>query len=105
MCLGRSHVHSGNVELVINLLSGHVSPQLHVVFDDGFTLILVLRSNTFPANWADLIAASNESVSFPDVDSSKLWFKQTYNDVTEPASALMLLFNLRISIANLLHFL
>ena len=84
--LGRSPAHAGNVALVLNPSSGHVSPQFHVVFDDQFTLISALRSNTVPANWADLVATSTESVSSPDVDSSKLWFKQSYNDDTDPES-------------------
>ena len=84
--LGRSPAHAGNVALVLNPSSGHVSPQFHVVFDDEFTLISALRCNTVPANWADLVATSTESVSSPDVDSSKLWFKQTYNDHTDPES-------------------
>ena len=46
VCLGRSHVHAGNVVLVLNPSSGHVLPQFHVVFDDGFALIPALRLNT-----------------------------------------------------------
>ena len=37
--LGRSSAHAGNVALVLNLETGHVSPQHHVVFDDNFSTI------------------------------------------------------------------
>ena len=37
--LGYSPVHVGNVALVLNLLTGHVGPQYHVVFDDEFTTV------------------------------------------------------------------
>eukprot|EP00957_Ditylum_brightwellii_P076868 5842871-Ditylum_brightwellii.AAC.1 len=32
--LGHSPVHAGNVALVLNLQTGHVSPQYHIVFDN-----------------------------------------------------------------------
>ena len=37
--LGHSPVHAGNVALVLNLQTGHVSPQYHIVFDDEFTTV------------------------------------------------------------------
>ena len=37
--LGRSPAHVGNVALVLNPKTGLVSPQFHVVFDDGFTTV------------------------------------------------------------------
>ena len=44
--LGRSPVHVGNVAMVLNLSSGHVSLQYHAVFDDDFSLIPSLRTST-----------------------------------------------------------
>ena len=52
--LGRSSAHAGNVSLVLNLSTGHVSPQFHVVFDDDFTLVPAMRSKTVPANYEEL---------------------------------------------------
>lgn len=37
--LGRSPKHSGTVALVLNLSTGHITPQYHVVFDDGFETV------------------------------------------------------------------
>ena len=55
MYLGRSPVHASNVALVLNLNTGHVSPQYHLVFDDEFSTVKYLTSNNIPLpNWADL---------------------------------------------------
>ena len=48
--LDRSLLCAGNVALVLNPSTRHVSPQFHVVFDDEFTLIPAMRNNTVPAN-------------------------------------------------------
>ena len=40
--LGHSPAHAGNVALVLNLKTGHVSPQYHVVFDDDFSTVSYL---------------------------------------------------------------
>ena len=37
--LGHSHRHSQSIALVLNLKTGHVSPQFHVVFDDEFSTV------------------------------------------------------------------
>ncbi len=37
--LGWSPLHASSVPLVLNLTTGHVSPQFHVVFDDWFTTV------------------------------------------------------------------
>ena len=36
---GRSQIHAGNVSLILNLSTGHVSPQFHVVFDETFSTV------------------------------------------------------------------
>ena len=71
--LGRSPIYAGNVTLVLNLLSGHISPQFYIVFDDNFLLILALQSNTVPKNWVDLISKSIESISEEEINSSKIY--------------------------------
>ena len=65
-----------------------MSPQFHVVFDDEFTLVPAMRSRTVPANWADLVSKSSESVSNSSVDTSKVWFNQMHSDPDDPASGL-----------------
>ena len=37
--VGYSTVHSSDVPLVLNLQTGHISPQYHVVFDDSFSTV------------------------------------------------------------------
>jgi len=37
--IGHSTIHSGNVVLVYNLVTGHTTPQFHVVFDDYFQMV------------------------------------------------------------------
>ena len=47
--LGHSPCHAGNVSLILNLLTGLISPQFHVVYDDEFTTVGYLESNVaFP---------------------------------------------------------
>ena len=46
--LGHSPCHAGSVALVLNIRTGHVSPQFHVIFDDDFTTIDYLASSTAP---------------------------------------------------------
>ena len=84
--LGKSPAHAGNVALVLNLSTGYVSPQYHIIFDDAFTLIPALRMKTVPANWTDLVQKSSESVSESEVDSSKIWFNQSFSDPHGPDS-------------------
>eukprot|EP00957_Ditylum_brightwellii_P144229 10989028-Ditylum_brightwellii.AAC.1 len=44
-------IHAGNVALVLNLQTGHVSPQYHIVFDNEFTTVPYLDSDETPPNW------------------------------------------------------
>eukprot|EP00957_Ditylum_brightwellii_P094757 7215906-Ditylum_brightwellii.AAC.1 len=39
VCLGHSPCHAGIVALVLNLQTGHMSLQCHLVFDDEFTTV------------------------------------------------------------------
>ena len=86
MYFGRSPVHSGNVALVLNPSSGHVSSQFNVLFDEGITLIPSLHSTTILVNLANLASEFSESVRMPYIDSSKLWFNQARNDDDEATS-------------------
>eukprot|EP00957_Ditylum_brightwellii_P175236 13340828-Ditylum_brightwellii.AAC.1 len=49
--LGHSSFHAGNVALVLNLQTGHVSLQYHVDFDDEFSTVPYLQSSEPPPNW------------------------------------------------------
>ncbi len=56
--VGCSPSHDSNVALILNPRTGHVSPQLHVVFDDDFTTVQYLCTGTVPSHWADLVRSS-----------------------------------------------
>ena len=46
--LGQSPKHGRNVALVLNLETGHVSPQFHVAFDNGFHTV---KQEDFQSLW------------------------------------------------------
>ena len=53
--VGFSSLHSSEVPLVLNLQTGSITPQYHVVFDDYFsTVSSVEREIDPPEHWADL---------------------------------------------------
>ena len=53
--LGFSPHHSSDVPLVLNLTTGHISPQYHVVFDDGFDTVLShSTADDPPTFWQDI---------------------------------------------------
>ena len=49
--VGRSQIHAGNVSLIMNLSTGHASPQFHVVFDDKFSIVPPLKTGSITALW------------------------------------------------------
>ena len=53
--LGHSPFHAGSVAMVLYLGTGHVSPQLHVGFDDEFSTFQLMREGTISPNWTDLV--------------------------------------------------
>ena len=76
--LGRSPSHAGNVALVLNLETGLVSPQYHVVFDDEFTTVQYLASLTPPPNWSKLVQKYREvSTDFKDDHLNMRWLYPT----------------------------
>ena len=71
--LGHSPCHAGSVALVLNLRTGHVSPQFHVIFDDDFTTIDYLASSTAPPNWDDLFKTFSELATDEQFDLAERW--------------------------------
>ena len=45
--VGRSPIHAGNVSLILNLSTGHVSPKFHVVFEKTFSTVPSLKTDHF----------------------------------------------------------
>jgi hypothetical protein len=53
--MGFSNLQSSEVPLVLNLTTGSITPQSHVVFDDHFSKVSSAeRENDPPDNWAEL---------------------------------------------------
>ena len=71
--VGRSPFHAGNVALVLNPQTGHISPQYHVVFDDTFSTVPFLRSGEEPPNWVELVRTSSEKVTTEAYEVADHW--------------------------------
>ena len=71
--VGHSPSHMGSVALVLNLRTGHVSPQFHVVFDDHFTTVPYMENNEVPPHWSHLVETSCEKVTEEHYDLAKTW--------------------------------
>ena len=72
--MGFRKIHSTNVGLVLNLLTGSISPQYHVVFDEIFSTV---RSSTSadPEVWIRLVTSRNSRIQvmlyqedYPELD-------------------------------------
>ena len=59
--MGFSKRHSTQFGLVLNLLTGLVSPQYHVVFDDMFSTVMSSTSED-PEVWIRLVTSSNSRI-------------------------------------------
>ena len=58
--MGYSTVHSSDVPLVLNLHTGHISPQYHVVFDDSFSTVPSLAPDDDPPTFWSAIGFSTD---------------------------------------------
>ena len=77
MNLGWSPLHASTVPLILNLTTGHISPQFHVVFDDWFTT--VSTDEKAPEDddiedtiWSELFNDQRFQVHFDDDDPMDL---------------------------------
>jgi hypothetical protein len=63
MFMGLSPKHSSDVPRILNLTSGHISPQFHVVFDDSFSTVESIGvDESAPEFWRDLVLESRMQV-------------------------------------------
>ena len=62
--LGHSPHHAISVAWVLNITTGHVSPQFHVMFDDHFDTALHTNKQTIPSLWEEFAKQHEE----PDPD-------------------------------------
>ena len=59
--MGLKNMHSTQVGLVLNLLTGSISPQYHVVFDDTFSTMMSSTA-TDPEVWIRLVTSRNSRI-------------------------------------------
>lgn len=76
MNLGLSPHHAVTVPTILNLQTGNISPQFHLVFDDWFTTVSTDIDNPDltidEAQWDNLLADEKFMVSFDDEDPTEL---------------------------------
>ena len=77
--VGHSSNHAGNVVLVYNPETGHVSPQYHVVFDSGFTTVSPSTNDTkknFDEKFKQLFTSDRwDTAHFEDYDENPYHFQ------------------------------
>ena len=81
--LGHSPVHTGNVALILNLLTGRVSPQYHIIFDDKFETVPYISSKKLPSIWEKLYRYQRELATEEDYHLANLWYEGEGNSSTE----------------------
>ena len=59
--MGFSKMDSTQVGLVLNLLTGSISPQNHVVFDDMFSTVMISTA-AYPEVWIRLVTSSKSRI-------------------------------------------
>ena len=59
--MGFSKMHSTQVGLFLNLLTGSISPQFHVVFDDMFYTVMSSTAAD-PEVWIRLVTSRNSRI-------------------------------------------
>jgi hypothetical protein len=74
MFLGLSQQHASEVPLVINLGTGSITTQSHVVFDDLFiTVPSIARENEAPEHWAELCLEYSTHLDSPPEQFNDDW--------------------------------
>ena len=72
--IDHSPFHAGSLSLVLNPVTGHVSPQFNVVFGDEFSTVPLMRYGTIPPNWTDLVQHISQSGAQENIDLKYTWF-------------------------------
>ena len=65
----------------MNLRTGHVSPQFHVVFDEDFTTVEALALDSEPDNWDFLCKTQAELNDAHDVENADAWHYTSPSDL------------------------
>ena len=69
-------MHAGSVALILKMVTGHVSPQYHVVYDKTLSTVSHRRDDTIPPTWDKMCKNEVESATSDGFDLAKLWFKK-----------------------------
>jgi hypothetical protein len=74
--LGISNLHSSEVPLVLNLQTGSITPQFHVVFDDLFSTVnLIAREGEPPEHWEALCLENSTYIPTDISENSVLYLE------------------------------
>ena len=84
--LCHSTMHAGSVELIINPVIGHVSPQYHDVYDKTFSKVSYMIDETIPPTRDKMCKKSVESATSDAFDLAELWFKHMTDTPVDPVT-------------------
>jgi len=87
--LGHSPRHAGNIALVLNITTSHVSPQYHRIFDDDFSTVGSMRNRKVPTNWDRLVEKQRELVTTEPFMLQEEWKDQQANAYPQSALSIM----------------
>ena len=73
--VGRSPIQAGNISLILNLSTGHVSPQFQVNFDETSSTVPSLKNGSVPASWKFICENNRELATYEDFNLADLWSK------------------------------
>ena len=62
--------------MVINPATGHVPPQVHMMFDDEFPTFSFIMEVTIPPNWTDLLQPRSQRGAPDNINFRDTWFTQ-----------------------------
>ena len=60
--------------MVLNPDTGHVSTQLHVVFDDDLSTVTLMREVTILPNWTELVQRSSQRGAYENINLNDTFF-------------------------------
>ena len=84
--VGLSSTHSSEVPLVLNLSTGSITPQYHVVFDDRFTTVeSITIDGTPPTHWEDLCLENTMLVPTEETTDAPVHLQDDWLTDTERA--------------------
>ena len=84
--LSQSPMHTGYVSLILNPVTGHVSPKYYVIYDKTFLTVSHMRDETIPPTWDEMCKNSVESATSDAFDLAELWFEQLTYTSEDPVT-------------------